>query len=94
MEQSIKFNPDQILTQESHKSLISFANAGLDSIDYTMYNHKIMSAISTLDVDYTVEKLETLQNGFAGFSQVCIMDFTIISTPALFINVKVNQDTW
>jgi len=72
LEESIQFNLDQILTQKTRDSLNSFANAGLQSIDYAAYINQISSQISTLDVDSTIRVLEMIQNGFIGFSQVSI----------------------
>jgi len=70
LEESIKFNLDQILTQETRDSLKSFANAGLQSIDYAAYIDQITSQITTLAVNSTIETLQTVQNRFIGFSQV------------------------
>jgi len=70
LEESIEFNLDQILTQETRDSLKSFANAGLQSIDYTAYIDQITSQITTLAVNSTIETLQTVQNRFIGFSQV------------------------
>jgi len=70
LEESIEFNLDQILTQETRDSLNSFANAGLQSIDYAAYIDQIASQITTLTVNSTIETLQMLQNRFIGFSQV------------------------
>ncbi|XP_065919120.1 prominin-1-A-like isoform X2 [Dysidea avara] len=69
LEESVEFNLDQILTQETRDSLNSFSDAGLQSIDYATYINQITSQISTLAVDNTISTLETVQNGFIGFSQ-------------------------
>ena len=72
LEESVDFNLDQILTQETRSSLDSFANAGLQSIDYAAYINQTMSQISTLTVDSTIETLEMVQNEFITFSQVSV----------------------
>jgi len=72
LEESVDFNLDQILTQETRSSLDSFANAGLQSIDYAAYINQTTSQISTLTVDSTIGTLETVQNGFITFSHVSV----------------------
>ena len=72
LEESVDFNLDQILTQETRSSLDSFTNAGLQSIDYAAYINQTMSQISTLTVDSTIETLEMVQNEFITFSQVSV----------------------
>jgi len=72
LEESVDFNLDQILTQETRSSLSSFSNAGLQSIDYAAYINQTTSQISTLTVDSTIGTLEMVQNEFITFSQVSV----------------------
>ncbi|XP_065919137.1 prominin-1-A-like isoform X2 [Dysidea avara] len=76
LEESIEFSLDQILTQETRDSLNSFANAGLQSIDYATYINKVTSQTSTLAIDSTTETLQRVQNGFIEFSQPALANNT------------------
>jgi len=77
LEESVEFSADQILTQGTRDSLTSFANAGLESIDYALFINLIASQVSTLSVDSTISALETVQNEFIRLSQVCYKPHSI-----------------
>ena len=79
LEESVEFSTDQILTQETRDSLMSFSNAGLQSIDYAQYINLITSQVSTLGVDSTVTALETVQNEFIRLSQVRCKPYILYS---------------
>ena len=70
LQTDVSFNLDQVLTQETRDSLTSFANSGLNTIDYTMYISQITSQISTLAIDSTVSLLEMLVSTFRTILQV------------------------
>ena len=63
---------NQVLTQETRDSLAEFANAGLQTINYTTYITQITSQISTLAVDSTISTLVTVRDGLVIGGQVSI----------------------
>ena len=62
LESEIKFNHDQILTEDVAKSLQDFANAGLQGINYTSYIVQTRSMISTLNVSDLVKALKGVRS--------------------------------
>ena len=62
LESEIKFNHDQILTEDVARSLEDFANAGLQGINYTSYIVQTRSMISTLNVSDLVKALKGVRS--------------------------------
>ena len=87
LEESVDFNLDQILTQETRSSLSSFSNAGLQSIDYVVYINQTTSQISTLTVDSTIGILATVQNGFITLSHVSVHPMLLSVEVNTFLHV-------
>ena len=72
LENEVKFNRDQILTEETTRSLQDYANAGLQGINYASYIIQIRSTISTLNVNDLLGTLERVHNEFKAANQVSI----------------------
>ena len=70
LENQVKFNRDQILTEETTRSLQDYANAGLQGINYDSYIVQTRSIISTLDVNEFISALERVHNDFVAANQV------------------------
>ena len=70
LENEVKFNRDQILTENAIKSLQDYADAGLQGIDYTAYIVKTRGIISTLNVSGLIETLVGVRTVFNAASQV------------------------
>ena len=70
LENEIEFNQDQILAEETTKSLQDYADAGLQGINYTAYIIQTRSIISTLNVNDLIGTLERVHNDFSAANQV------------------------
>ena len=70
LENEVKFNRDQILTENVTKSLQDYADAGLQGIDYTAYIVQTRGIISTLNVSDLIETLVGVRTVFNAASQV------------------------
>ena len=64
LEDDVQFNRDQILTEETTRSLQDYANAGLQGINYTAYIIQTRSIISTLDAGALITTLEGVRDVF------------------------------
>lgn len=64
LENSVAFNRDQILTQDTIDSLQDYADAGLQGINYTAYIEQTRGIISTLNATELIRTLETIRNAF------------------------------
>ena len=66
----VNFSSDQILTEETRKSLREYSNAGLQSIDYLGYINQINTAVSNLDVDGLITAMQSVRAAFVTAGQV------------------------
>ncbi|XP_065919451.1 prominin-1-A-like [Dysidea avara] len=86
----ISFVLNQVLTQETRDSLAEFANAGLQTINYTTYITQITSQISTLAVDSTISTLVTVRDGLVIGGQTALADDTQDIIDEI---IRINQTT-
>ena len=64
LQDEVNFNLDQILSQDTRDSLNSFANAGLNTLDYLTYVDQITSQLSTMNVSKAISDMETVKYQF------------------------------
>ena len=77
LENEVEFNRDQILTEDTTRSLEDYANAGLQDINYTSYIVQTRSIISTLNVSEFIEMLEGVRDEFDAANQVSDKSLTL-----------------
>ena len=77
LENDVEFNRDQILTEDTTRSLEDYANAGLQDINYTSYIVQTRSIISTLNVSEFIEMLEGVRDEFDAANQVSDKSLTL-----------------
>ena len=70
LEEQVQFDRNQILSDETIKSLQDYANSGLRNISYSGYINQINSIISTLSVDQVTADLQSISSLFAGLGEV------------------------
>ena len=64
LENKVKFNRNQILTEDTAKSLQDYADAGLQGINYSSYTAQTRSIISTLNVTELILTMEDVRTSF------------------------------
>lgn len=77
LEDDVQFNRDQILTEDTTRSLEDYVDAGLQEINYTSYIVQTRSIISTLNVSKLIEMLEGVRNEFDASNQVSDKSLTL-----------------
>ena len=77
LEDDVQFNRDQILTEDTTRSLEDYVDAGLQDINYTSYIVQTRSIISTLNVSKLIEMLEGVRNEFDVSNQVSDKSLTL-----------------
>ena len=70
LEDEVQFNRDQILTEDTTRSLQDYAGAGLDEIDYTAYIVQTRSIISNLDAGNLIITLGGVRDAFNAAGEV------------------------
>lgn len=70
LEDDVQFNRDQILTEDTTRSLQDYANAGLQNINYTEYISQTRSIISDLDAAGLISTLGGVRDQFNMANQV------------------------
>ena len=70
LQDEINFNLDQILSQDTRDSLSSFADAGLNTLDYLTYVDQIRSQLSTVNVSKAIGDMETVRLRFSEVMEV------------------------
>ena len=78
LEDQVRFNRDQILTEDTIRSLQDYTNAGLQGINYAEYAVQTSSIISTLNVSELIEALEGAHIVFHAASQVSVNNYRFI----------------
>ena len=70
LEDDVQFNRDQILTEDTTRSLQDYANAGLQGINYTAYIVQTRSIISDLNAGSLIGTLTGVRDQFTMVNQV------------------------
>jgi len=70
LQDEINFNLDQILSQDTRDSLNSFADAGLNTLDYLTYVDQIKSELSTMNVSKVISDMKTVRREFSKVMEV------------------------
>lgn len=70
LENAVKFDRDQILTNDTIESLQNYSNAGLQGINYTEYITQTRSIISTLNVSQVISELQAVRLAFVAAGDV------------------------
>ena len=70
LEDDVQFNRDQILTDDTIRSLQGYANAGLQNISYTAYIVQTRSIISDLNAGNLIGTLQGVSGVFTSVGEV------------------------